>query len=160
MKKSKLNYDRPWTKFYKEGVNPNLNYSSSSMVGYLLDAVARFPDYIAYEYYGNEVTYRNFYEEIRICARALKAQGIKENEKVAICMPNTPSAITMFYAVNMVGAIATMIHPLSAENEIELYLNQSESTTLFVLDLVYEKVRNIVDNTKINKIIEGAISDN
>ena len=160
MKKSKLNYDSPWVKFYKEGVSPNLSYSSSSMVGYLLDAVARFPEYIAYEYYGNEVTYRQFYEEIRICARALKAQGIKENEKVAICMPNTPSAITMFYAVNMVGAIATMIHPLSAENEIELYLNQSESTTLFVLDLVYEKVRNIVDNTKIKKIIVGSISDN
>ena len=160
MKKSKLSYDRPWVKFYKEGVSPNLSYSSSSMVGYLLDSVARFPEYIAYEYYGKEVTYREFYEEIRICARALKAQGIKPNDKVAICMPNTPSAITMFYAINMVGAIATMIHPLSAENEIELYLNQSESTTLFVLDLVYEKVRNIVDNTKINKIIVGSISDN
>ena len=160
MKKSKLNLNRPWIKFYKPGVQPNLSYSSTSMVGYLLDSVARFPENIAYEYYGNNVTYRAFYEEIRICARALKAQGIKENDKVAICMPNTPSAITMFYAINYIGAIATMIHPLSAENEIELYLNQSNSTSLFVLDLVYEKVRNILDNTKIKKVIVGSISDN
>ena len=65
MKKSKLNLNRPWIEFYKEGVSPNLKYSTSSMVGYLLDAVARFPEYIAYEYYGNEVTYRDFYEQIR-----------------------------------------------------------------------------------------------
>ena len=160
MKKSKLNLNRPWIKFYKEGVNPNLNYSTSSMVGYLLDAVARFPDYIAYEYYGNTVTFRDFYEQIRTCAKCLKQQGVKENDRVSICMPNTPSAIIMFYAVNMVGAVASMVHPLSAEKEIELYLNESGSKFLFVLDLVYEKVRNIIDNTKVEKVIIGSIGDN
>lgn len=160
MKKLKQNLNRPWINFYKEGVSPNLDYSDSSMVGYLLEAIARFPEYIAYEYYGNSVTYREFYEQIKKCAQGLKEQGVKEGEKVAICMPNTPSAITMFYAVNMVGAIASMIHPLSAQNEIELYLNQSESTYLFVLDLVYEKVRNILDNTSVKKVFVGSIGDN
>ena len=160
MKKSKQSLNRPWINFYKEGVSPNLDYSTSSMVGYLLDAVARFPEYIAYEYYGNSVTYRDFYEQIRKCATSLKQQGVKEGEKVAICMPNTPSAIIMFYAVNMVGAVATMIHPLSAQNEIELYLNQSECTYLFVLDLVYEKVRNILDNTSVRKVFVGSVGDN
>ena len=160
MKKSTQNLSRPWVKFYKEGVNENLEYSTSSMVGYLLDAVARFPEYIAYEYYGNSVTYRDFYEQIRKCAACLKQQGVKEGEKVAICMPNTPSAIIMFYAINMVGAVASMIHPLSAQNEIELYLNQSESAYLFVLDLVYDKVRNIIDNTNIKKVIIGSVGDN
>ena len=159
MQKSTLN-DRPWVKFYKEGVSPDLNYSTSSMVGYLLDAVARFPEYIAYEYYGKSVTFRNFYEEIRECAGCLKQQGIKKNDRVAICMPNTPSAIIMFYAVNMVGAVCSMIHPLSAEKEIELYLNESESTILFVLDLVYDKVRNILDNTNVKKVIIGSVGDN
>ena len=73
---------------------------------------------------------------------------VKEKEKVTICMPNTPSAIIMFYAINMVGGIASMVHPLSAENEIEQYLNQSESTILFVLDLCYSKVRNIIETKK------------
>ncbi len=160
MKKSKLNLNRPWIKYYKEGVNPNLEYSSSSMVGYLLDSVARFPEYIAYEYYGNTVTYREFYEQIRNCAMGLKQQGVKPGERVTICMPNTPSAIIMFYAVNMVGAVASMIHPLSAQKEIELYLNESESAYLFVLDLVYEKVRNILDNTGVKKVFVGSIGDN
>ena len=160
MKKSKLNLNRPWIQFYKEGVSPNLVYSTSSMVGNLLDAVARFPEYTAYEYYGNTVTFRELYEQIRTCARSLKQQGVKENDRVSICMPNTPSAIIMFYAINMVGAVASMVHPLSAENEIELYLNQSGSSFLFVLDLVYEKVRNIIDNTGVKKVVIGSIGDN
>ncbi len=160
MKKLKLNNDRPWLEFYKEGVSPNLNYSTTSMVGYLLDAVARFPEYPAYEYYGKTVTFRELYEDIRRNAACLKQQGVKEGDKVTICMPNTPSAIVMFYAINMVGAVAAMVHPLSAENEIELYLNESESEFLFALDLVYEKVRNIIDNTKVKKIVIGSVGDN
>ena len=161
MKQSNLNeIERPWIKYYKEGVSPNLKYSSSSMVGFILDAVARFPDYIAYEYYGKEVTFRDFYEEIRTVAGCLRQQGVKKNDRVTICMPNTPSAIVMFYAINMVGAVAAMVHPLSAQKEIELYLNESESEFLFVLDLVYDKVRNIIDNTKVKKVVIGSVGDN
>ena len=160
MKQSKLNNDRPWIKFYKEGVSPNLVYNKGSMVGMLLDAVARFPEYIAYEYYGKTVDFRSLYDDIREVAMSLKAQGVKENDRVTICMPNTPSAVMMFYAVNMVGAIASMVHPLSAQNEIELYLNESKSTFLFVLDLVYEKVRPIIDNTSVTKVVIGSVGDN
>lgn len=161
MKKSKLNnLECPWTKFYPEGLNFNLKYSDSSMVGYFLEAVARYPENIAYEFYGYTCTFREMYEKIRDAAKALKAQGIKKGDRVTICMPNTPSAVIMFYAVNMVGAVASMVHPLSAENEIQLYLNQSNSTLLFVLDLVYEKVRNIIDTTNVRKVVVGSISDN
>ena len=34
-------------------------------------------------------------------------------------MPNTPEGIIMLYAVNMVGAVANMVHPLSGEKELE-----------------------------------------
>ena len=160
MTKLNSNNERPWINFYKEGVSPNLNYSKSSMVGYLLEAVARFPEYEAYEYYGNTKTFRELYEDIRTVAACLKQQGVNKGDKVTICMPNTPSAIVMFYAINMVGAVAAMVHPLSAEKEIEIYLNESESTFLFVLDLVYEKVRNIIDNTSVKKIVIGSVGDN
>lgn len=162
MKKSKSNknIDRPWIKYYKEVVSPNLKYSDASMYGYLLEAVSKFPENTAYEYYGKTVTFREFYDEIKNAAKSLRAQGVKENDRVTICMPNTPSAITMFYATNMVGAVASMVHPLSAEKEIEIYLNESESSFLFVLDLVYDKARNIVDNTKVKKIVIGSVSDN
>ena len=60
---------------------------------------------------------------------------LKSGDKVTIAMPNCPQAIYMFYAVNLVGGIANMIHPLSAEKEIEFYLNASESVAVSVSPL-------------------------
>ena len=74
-------------------------------------------------------------------------------------MPNCPQAIYMFYAINMIGAVANMIHPLSAENEIEFYLNESESVTAITLDQFYGKFENIRKNTKITSIIIASIKD-
>ncbi len=150
----------PWIKYYKSNVPAHLDYPGGSMVGYLLEAVARYPDYTAYEYYGATCSFRSFYEKIKETAQSLRAQGIGENDKVAICMPNTPQALLMFYATNMVGAIAAMIHPLSAENEIETYINESGATFLLTLDLAYEKIHNIVDNTCITKIVVASVGDN
>ena len=66
---------------------------------------------------GKSTTYRELVENIHTCAKSLKAMGVRENDKVTIAMPNCPQAIYMLYAVNLVGAIANMVHPLSAEKE-------------------------------------------
>lgn len=155
----KNNIKTPWLKYYKEGVPAHLNYPKGTMVGYFLEAVARYPENIAIEYYGRTYTYRAFYEMIRDTAKSLKSQGVKEGDTIAICMPNTPEAILMFYAANMVGALVSLIHPLSAEKEIQNYINGSGATFLLSLDLVYDKVHNIVDNTCIKKIVIVSAGD-
>lgn len=160
-KEKKKNKDKtPWIKFYKENVPAHLEYPKGTMVGLLLEAVARYPEYTAYEYFGATCNYRNFYERIKDTAKSLKAQGVKEGDKVAICMPNTPQAVMMFYAVNMVGGIVALIHPLSAEKEIENYINEANATFLLCLDLVYDKVHNIIDNTCVTKIVIASAGDN
>ena len=151
----KNNIKTPWLKYYKEGVPAHLNYPKGTMVGYFLEAVARYPENIAIEYYGRTYTYRAFYEMIRDTAKSLKSQGVKEGDTIAICMPNTPEAILMFYAANMVGALVSLIHPLSAEKEIQNYINGSGATFLLSLDLVH----NIVDNTCIKKIVIASAGD-
>lgn len=155
----KNNVKTPWLKYYKEGVPAHLNYPKGTMVGYFLEAVARYPENIAIEYYGRTYTYRAFYEMIRDTAKSLKSQGVKEGDTIAICMPNTPEALLMFYAANMVGALVSLIHPLSAEKEIQNYINGSGATFLLSLDLVYDKVHNIVDNTCVKKIVIASAGD-
>ena len=171
MQKSKLNnkelklkgkkgvIEHPWEKFYPEGVTCDLAYPETTMVGYLLDSVSRFPENIAMEFYGSSYTYRELYERVRNAAASLKSQGVKENDKVAICMPNTPQALILFYAINMVGAIALIIHPLSGETEIQHFLSESEVKFLLVLDLVYEKIHNIADKTNLEKIVIASAGD-
>ena len=59
--------------------------------------------------------YKKLVQEVETCAKALKTIGVREGDKVIIAMPNCPQAIYLFYAINLVGGIANMVHPLSAE---------------------------------------------
>ena len=142
----------PWTKYYGD-VPANLNYFQGTLAEMIEASANKYPELIAYEYYGLTCTYREFYRHVEETAKALKAQGVKENDRVTICMPNTPQGLFAFYVVNMIGAIANVIHPLSAEKEIEFYLNIVECEFLITIDISYEKVMNIIVNTKVKKII-------
>ena len=150
--------DYPWFKFYGD-VPKSLEYPDCSMVEMVASTAIKYPHNYAYQYFNNKCTYKEFMEKIEACARGLKTLGVKEGDVVSICMPNTPQAITMFYAINMVGAIANMIHPLSSEKEIEMYLNKSNSTVILTLDMNYKKVINIINNTKVTKVIIGSAGD-
>jgi len=139
-------------KYYPEG-HSHLEYPDNMIYEHLFETISDHPNYIAYEYFGHEVTYQKFVKEIHECARCLKAMGVVENEVITICTPNMPEAITMFYAINMIGCVANMIHPLSSENEILNYLQISNSTRMLVVDVVIERILNIIENTKVKTII-------
>ena len=127
----------PWYKYY--GNNNKINYPDLTIYELVEKTAETYPSYYAYEYYGNKVTYKEFMEKIKKTASALIEVGVQEGDRVTICMPNTPVAIITFYAINMIGATASMIHPLSSKNEIEFYLNESDSKYILTIDLMYDK---------------------
>lgn len=164
MRKSKLRKldkeMRPWLEYFdEENIPANIDYPEGSMVDLVMESAKKWPNYIAYSYYGTKVTYADFVEKIKMAARALKNYGVKENDKITICMPNTPEGIIMVYAVNMVGAIANMVHPLSSEKELEYFINVAESKYILVIDAVFEKIYRLKDSTNIKKIIVARVSE-
>ena len=161
MKKNKKeNADRPWLKFYEEeGVPANIEYPDCSMVDMVMQSAEKWPDNVAYSYFGHKVTYKNFVKKIEKAARALKNYGVKEGDRVTICMPNTPEGITMVYAVNMVGAVCNMVHPLSSEKELEYYIKVTDSKYVLVIDAVFEKIYRLRDTAGLERIIVVRPSD-
>ena len=148
----------PWAPFVGD-VPLHLDYFEGSMFE-MLEAVAeKYPDYIAFDFMGRSTTYKRMIHEIERCAKALKTIGVRAGDCVTIAMPNCPQAIYMFYAVNLVGGIANMIHPLSAEKEIEFYLNESHSVTAITLDQFYNKFESIRQNTGVVNIILASVKD-
>lgn len=129
------------------------------MVDMILKSAEKWPDNVAYSYYGHKVTYKNFVRKIEKTARALKNYGVKEGDKVTICMPNTPEGITMVYAVNMVGAVCNMVHPLSSEKELEYYIRVAESKYVLVIDAVFDKIYKLRDTADLERIIVVRPSD-
>lgn len=148
----------PWIP-YLGNVPSHLEYFEGTMFEAIEKIAKKHPNNIAFDFMGRSTTYQKFVEEVEKCAKSLKTIGIRENDKVTIAMPNCPQAIYMFYAVNAVGAVANMIHPLSAEKEIEFYLNESESVTAITLDQFYGKFEAVRQNTKIVNIIIASVQD-
>lgn len=148
----------PWIKNLG-GVPAHLEYFQGSMYDKVAQIAVNYPDYIAYDFMGGRVKYRDFVKKVDECARALAAIGVREGERVTICMPNAPQAVIMFYAINKVGAIANMVHPLSSEKEIEFYLKESASVVCITLDQFYGKFENIRGNVPLRSLIITSIKD-
>lgn len=152
------NIKTPWYNFY-DGVKEHLEYPDISVYKMLKKSSEKHPNYISYNYFGNKNTYKGFLSQIDECATAFKSLGVNTKDRVSICMPNTPEAIISFYAINKIGAIANMIHPLSSENEIENFLNVSKSKLIVTIDLAFNKINHIANNTSLKKAIVVSVKD-
>lgn len=146
-----LKISSKWRKGYK--LPKKIKYFDGSLYDAIFESALKYPMNTAIEYENNQITYKQLIKRINKCARALKYYGVNKGDKVTICMPNTPEEVTMFYAINMIGAVANMIHPLSSEKEIEYYLNKSNSKLMLCIDITYKKVENIINNTKVEKVV-------
>ena len=131
----------PWMKYY-EGLPETLDYPDGSMYEAIKTYVTKNNklERNAYEFQGKSTTYNQFLKKLDIVAKAYSAIGIGYGDKVTVCMPNTPQGVDTFYALNRIGAVPAMIHPLSAVGEITFYINNSNSKAILVLDMFYEKV--------------------
>ena len=148
----------PWIKNLGD-MPAHLDYYKGSMFGAVELIAKKYPDNIAFDFMGASTTYKKMLQDIEQCAKALRTIGVREGDAVTIALPNCPQAIQCFYAVNRVGAIANMIHPLSSEKEIEFYLNESGSVTVITLDQFYGKIEAIRQNTKVVNVVLASIKD-
>ncbi len=141
-KDKKENKEKPWLKYYGD-MPEHLNYFNGSMYDYLSDSALRNSSRIAYKYYNTEATYKAFMRKIAKIANALTQFKIVKNECVTLCLPNTPESFALIYAINKIGAIANIVHPLSTTAEIERALKQTNSSVLFCSDVSMPKARKI-----------------
>ncbi|MFW9879135.1 MAG: AMP-binding protein [Candidatus Thorarchaeota archaeon] len=144
---------KPWLSFYDKHVPEHIDYPRTTMYNAVLQISEKYPNSIAYDFMGYESTYEKMIEEINQCANALSSLGLKRGDRMTIAMPTTPQGIICFYAINKIGAIASMIHPLSPPNQIEFFLNLSISSYMLTIDKVWPNVQKILDKSPLKMII-------
>ena len=148
----KLSVDMPWLKYYSEkqimAETPEM-----TIYEYMKKDVDNYPDITALEYFGKKITFQQLIEKIDDCAKSMIKNGIKSESIVTICMGNTPEAVIAFYALNKIGAVAHMIHPFSAEDEIKSFVIETNSQYIFTIDSSYNKFKNIQNEANIKEIV-------
>ena len=150
--------DKEWLKYYsEEQIKSKLPKETIS--DYVEKGNLEYLDNYAIIYFDKKITYRELFQKRDECVASLIKNNIRQGDVVTICMPGTPETLVAFYALNKIGAIAHMVHPLSSENQIKDYVNKVDSKLFITIDASYEKVKNICDQTNIKKIVTVAPYD-
>ena len=139
----------PWLKYFGD-MPAHLDYPKGSMYEAVRESAItkKKMNSVAYEFQGKKTNYKHFLNKIEVLGKAYKSIGIDEGDMVTVCMPNTPQGVDTFYALNRIGAVPAMIHPLSAVGEIAFYINSTQSKAVLVVDLFYEKVLEALKQVK------------
>ena len=150
--------DKPWLKYYsEEAINAPL--PEGTIFDYLWQNNKDFPDEAAMEYLGRTISYQEMFRRIDDTAKAFLAIGVKEGEIVTIALPSIPEAIYAVYALNRIGAVANMIHPLPGERELVFYLNEVKSKCAVLFDATYGMLKNVIQQTNLEKVILVSVSE-
>ena len=152
------NIKTPWLSSYGE-VPFHLEYSDKSMSGAVLEQAGKDPDFPALTFMGRAIKYKEMAAEIDRVARAFYALGVRPGKRVLVCLPNVPQAIYCLYGLNRIGAIASMVHPLSAVAEIAFYMNEAECDIAVTLDQFYAKFLDVRKQRPISKLIIARVSE-
>ena len=149
---------KDWLKFYGD-IPHSIQYPDGSLYAVLKNSIQEHKKDVAYDFLGKKATYSELGEQIDAYACAFHEMGLRPGETLSIIMPTSPQGIIAFYAVNKLGAVASFIHPLSTEKELEHYLTLSRSRFALTLDIFYEKVAHIIEKVPLEKLFVTKISE-
>lgn len=128
----KASIDKPWLNFYPEEFR-NLDIPRITMESFLK---MKNPDEnrAAFEYYGNKITWKQFWAEVDIAARALKALGFEVGDRIPSFLPSTPAYYILLFAAERVGV--TVICRDDEPEELCFAIRKSRTDTAFAMDFV------------------------
>ena len=144
----------PWRQYYHRK-HMNIRLKDENIYDFLVRKINKhgYIDKIAITYYGTHITYRTFLKKIDETADKFLSLGVKKFDIVTILSGNVPEALYAFYALNKIGAVPNMLHPLLSQNEIKDALNKYETKYVVALDTTLKTLNKIINETKVDKVI-------
>ena len=94
-----------------------------------------FGVYDVAESFGSLISRKKFIHDVESVAGYLDSKGIKRGDVVTVFLPNVAQSFVAFYAINRIGAIANIVHPLTPADALEEIVKTSRAKAIFVLDI-------------------------
>ncbi|MCK4698375.1 MAG: AMP-binding protein, partial [Dehalococcoidia bacterium] len=147
-------HERPWLKFYAEGVPANVEIPERSLPEVFDEVADKYSSRAAVIFYGNKISFGKLREEIDRFATALHELGIRKGDKVALYLLNSPQFIIAYFGSLKAGATLTPISPVYTSIEVKHQLEDSEAKSIVCQDFLYENVERAGAGLK-NVILTG-----
>ncbi len=116
-----------------------------TMIELVESVCATRPHERSISFLGANITYGELKERIDACVRGLIAIGFKKGDVFSFCMPNIPETVVLFYAVNRLGGICNMIHPLAPPAVVIDSMTSTDSRFLAFPELFLPRLASSLD---------------
>ncbi|MDH5595952.1 MAG: AMP-binding protein [Candidatus Bathyarchaeota archaeon] len=150
---------RPWLRWYAEGVPADVEIPEKPIPDMIDEAVRKWGNKTAIVFYGRRMKHKEIHELSLRLATALHDMGVKKGDRVAILLPNCPQFMIAYFGILRIGAVASPMSPLYTPREIKYQLNDSGTKKIVCLDLLYENVEKIWEETELEHAIITSIEE-
>lgn len=152
--------DKPWLKYYSYAQSLN-RIPDLSIYQYMENGVLNNLNREVLNYVGRSINGKEFLDNIESAKKSILCMfnsfGINENnihnETISIISNNIPEALYVFYAANRLGVLVNFIHPLSSKDNIISSIKKCNSKIVFCIDFDYSKVKDMVKEQNIYKVV-------
>lgn len=131
--------DRPWMQYYPPQLIENLAIPEQT-IGEYLRAHCPGDDVVAMHYYGNDITWKQLFEQVDATARGLKALGLGEGDAIPTFLRAVPEFIYLLLAAEKIGA-SILCRDNTLEENVEA-VRRSGAKLIFTQDYLSQRELN------------------
>lgn len=162
MLEKKASIDLPWEKTFSyvnyDKYDPDFCRKTPSEM--IRSKIENHPSWIAYDFYGKQITNLEFQQNCQKGANAYRNLGIKRDDLVFMLCTNTPEMVYSMYGLNDLGSITEWFNPLAISPELlRKYLNDSNVKYVFAIDVMYPVLKEAILGTKVERVIINSVKD-
>jgi len=144
--------DKPWLKFFNKNAK-NEKINEYTLYQQIKIANKDNLEETALSYNGEKISFEKLFTKIDQVAGALLSLGVQKGDIITICLPNIPEFVYSFYAINKIGAIASLIEPRTNAERIKGFVNNANSKVMIMLDLCKKNIDKMLPNSSLEVVI-------
>lgn len=144
--------DKPWLKYYPKSAIMS-DMPKMKIIDYIYERNKNHLNQIALSYFGKNITYSEFFDNINKTAAAFESNGVKSGDVVTMAMATTPEMLYILYGLNKIGAIVNIIDPRLTSKEITEKVNAASSKFLIGLEMTVDNIIEDKEKNNLEKIV-------
>ncbi|MFC2069738.1 long-chain fatty acid--CoA ligase [Chloroflexota bacterium] len=157
--------DKPWFKFWPEGVPKTLDYPEIPLFSILSQAAEKWPDNTAFSLGERKLTYRELDEVTSRLAAGLNDLGVNIGDKVLLFLNNSIEFVIGYYGILKAGGTVATVNPLSRQAELRHQISDTGATAIITGTEFYPVIDEVRGGTTVKVVVlagnekaEGVVS--
>jgi len=144
---------RPWLRNYPSGVPADIEQTDLTVPDLIRHAAARYPDRVAFAYYGRHLTFREIDRLSSMFANRLIERGLQPGDRVLVVLANMPQYPIVHLGTMKAGGVVAALSPLLVEREIAELAADSGAKIIVALDRVWDRIAPLIERGVVERAI-------